>query len=269
MNPLADVDRALRWLRRKPASSRAVHEARKSLKQARAVLKLGRGSAVEAQCDRADLACRRAARALAPLRDDHVYAVTLENLLLRGAGELSREARAFGRNCSLRSRREEARALAGGVAFGRARAALRACPRVLGAAFARTVRATFQDGLRRSHRRVRRAYRDARSAPGKDRFHALRKAAKRLLHELERLPPRSRGPRAASIAAFRRLTDVLGDENDLALLRRRLTRAPDGGAPAEIRRFARKRQRRLRRRALGVAKRMFPKHGRGAARDWK
>lgn len=263
MNPLTDADRALRWLRRGPPSSRAVHEARKSLKRARAVLKLGRGTAVEAECARADSACRRAARALAPLRDEHVFAVTLENILERAADDLPREARAFGRTLGLRSRRTEARALAGGAAFGRAKAALRACPRGLGLAFARTVSASFEDGLRRSYRRARRAYRDARSSPGQARLHALRKAAKRLLHELERLAPRARGSRGEMISGLRGLADVLGDENDLALLRLRL--AADGGASAAIRRFAHKRQRRLRRRALRLARGLFSGRGRSVA----
>lgn len=265
MNPLTDVDRALRWLRRSPPSSRAVHEARKCLKRARAVLKLGRGTAVEAECARTDAACRRAARALSPLRDEHVFAVTLENILERAADDLPRAALARGRGLALGSRRTEARALAGGAAFGRARAALRACPRGLGPAFSRTVSASFEDGLRRSYRRARSAYRDARSSPGKERFHALRKAAKRLLHELERLTPRARGPRGALIAGLRRLTAVLGDENDLASLRLRLGRPPDGGAPAAIRRFARKRQRRLRRSALRLAKDLFSGRGRSVA----
>ncbi|MDD5304514.1 MAG: CHAD domain-containing protein [Elusimicrobia bacterium] len=258
MNPLTDVEAALRWLRKRPASSRGVHEARKSLKRARAVLKLGRSSSVERQSVLADDACRRAARALAPLRDDRVFAVTLEALLARGADDFSREARALGRDLALRARRAEARALARGAAFRRARAALRACARVLAPdVFARAVSASLEDGLRESYRRGRRAYRAARSDPGKGRFHALRKRAKRLLHELEGLTPRPRGARGATLEALRSLTKVLGDENDLALLRRRLARAPDGGAPAAIRRYARKRQRRLRRRSLVLAKRLF------------
>ncbi|MBI2788528.1 MAG: hypothetical protein HYX59_07600, partial [Elusimicrobia bacterium] len=72
MDPFHDVERARGWLRRKPPSSRAVHEARKSLRRARAVLRLGRGTAVAADCARASAACRRAARALAPLRDERV-----------------------------------------------------------------------------------------------------------------------------------------------------------------------------------------------------
>lgn len=258
MNPLTDVERALRWLRKSPPSGRAVHEARKSLKRARAVLKLGRGSAVGKGSVRADNACRRAARALAPLRDDRVFAVTLEMLLERGADDLSRAARALGRDLALRARRAEARALADGAAFRRAKAALRACPRAVAPdLFERAVSASLEGGLRKSYRRGRRAYRAARSDPGQGRFHALRKQAKRLLHELERLPPRPRGARAAALEALRRLAKVLGDEHDLTLVRCRLARAPDGGAPAAIRRFARKRQRRLRRRALVLAKGLF------------
>ena len=92
---------------------------------------------------------------------------------------------------------------------------------------------------------------------------SLRKAAKRLLHGLERLAPRARGPRAALIVGLRRLGNVLGDENDLALLRQRLSLA--GGASAAIRRLAHKRQRRLRRCALRLAKSLFSGRGRCVA----
>ena len=258
LDPLTDVERARRQLGKRPRSSRAVHEARKSLKRARAVLRLGRGSAVEKRCLGADFACRRAARALAPLRDTRVFAGTLEKLLERGTEDLSRKDRAFGRDLVVRARRAEASALADGAAFRRAKAALRACPRGLGpGSFGRAISASLEDGLRRSYRRSRRAYRAARSSPEKGRFHAIRKAAKRLLYELERLTPRPRGARGVKIEALRRLTKVLGDEHDLALLRRRLNRCPGEGAPAAIRRLARKRQRRLLRRALGIAKALF------------
>jgi CHAD domain-containing protein len=94
MNPMADVERARRWLTRSPPSSRAVHEARRRLRRARAVLKLGRGTAVERECARAGAACRRAARALAPLRDARVFAETLEDLLSRGGADLPAGPRA-------------------------------------------------------------------------------------------------------------------------------------------------------------------------------
>ncbi|MDP3542316.1 MAG: CHAD domain-containing protein, partial [Elusimicrobiota bacterium] len=93
MNPLREVARARRWLERRPASSRAVHEARVSLKRARAVLRLGRGTGVAAPCARARAACRRAARALGPLRDERVAAETLEDLLARGRRRLAPKAR--------------------------------------------------------------------------------------------------------------------------------------------------------------------------------
>lgn len=258
LDPWTDVERARRRLKERPPSSRAVHEARKNLRRARAVLKLGRGSAVEKNCLRADAACRRAALALAPLRDARVFADTLENLLERRGDDLSRSARAFGRNHAVRARLAEASALAGGAAFRRALAALRACPRAPDS-FERTVESTREDSLRRTYRRGRRAARGARSSRKKGRFHALRKAAKCLYYELEWLTPRPHGSRAATIEGLGRLTKALGDEHDLALLRRRLPRLRGGGAPGAIRRIARKRLRHLRRRALGIAKELFSK----------
>lgn len=260
LDPLVIVERARRRLLERPPSSRAVHEARKSLRRARAILKLGGGSAMEKNCLQAGDACRRAALALAPLRETRVFAVTMENLLERRADDISRSARVFGRDCAVRARRAEASALAGGADFRRALAALRACPRALGPdSFERAVEGTLEDGLRRSYRRSRQAARAARSSPKKGRFHALRKAAKCLLYELEGLRPRPRGAQAATIEALVRLTKALGDEHDLALLRRRLAQVRDGGAPGAIRRSARKRLRRLRVRALGIAKGLFSK----------
>lgn len=255
LDPPAEAERARRWLRKSPASSRAVHEARKSLKRARAFLKLGRGTEVEAWSGRAEEACRRAARALASLRDSRVFAAALDDLLEREAGDLPRSARVRGRALVLRARRDEASALARGAALARARSALRAFPgEPAPGRFARTVAASLEDGLRRSYRRGRRAYRAARSSPRRGRCHDLRKASKRLLHELEGLSPGPRGRRGAAITSLRRLTRILGDEHDMALLRGRL---PDDGALAALRRLARRRQRRLRRRALVVAKGLF------------
>ncbi|MCM2304605.1 MAG: CHAD domain-containing protein, partial [Elusimicrobia bacterium] len=85
---MIDVERARRWLTRRPPTSRAVHEARRRLRRARALLKLGRGTAVDRECARAGAACRRAARALAPLRDARVFAETVEDLLARRGEDL-------------------------------------------------------------------------------------------------------------------------------------------------------------------------------------
>lgn len=258
MNPLSEVERARRWLAKRPASSRSVHEARLCLKRARAVLRLGKGTPVEASCERARAACRRAGRALGPLRDERMVAETLEGL---AAKKLPREARDRVVALARRGRRAEARALSRGTALRRARAALNDVPLVPGpAAFDRAVGPALEEGLARSLRRARRGFRAARAAPGKRRFHALRKRSKALLHELEAL-----GPRAGSAAALedlRRLTRVLGREHDLSVLRERLDREA-GGAPACVLRLARRRQRKLRRRALVLAKGLYHSgHGR-------
>ncbi|MCR4294593.1 MAG: CHAD domain-containing protein, partial [Elusimicrobia bacterium] len=130
------------------------------------------------------------------------------------------------------------------------------------AAFDRAVGPALGKGLRRSVRRARRGYRAARAAPGKRRFHALRKRSKALLLELEALGPRAGG--AESIAELRRLSKVLGREHDLSVLRERLGREA-GGAPAAVLRLARRRQRKLRRRGLVLAKGLFSGRGRNVA----
>ncbi|MDP3542170.1 MAG: CHAD domain-containing protein, partial [Elusimicrobiota bacterium] len=140
-------------------------------------------------------------------------------------------------------------------------AALRACPREPGpAAFDRAVAPALARGLEKSLRRARRGYRAARASPGTRRFHALRKRSKALLFELEALAARERRPRAAAIAELRRLAKVLGREHDLSVLRERLD-----GAPPALLRLARRRRRKLRRRALVLAKGLFSGQGRNVA----
>ena len=258
MDPVADVVRARRWLERLPPSSRAVHEARKRLRRARSVLRLGRGTPVGRECERAGAACRRAARALAPMRDARVFAETLEELLARKGGELSAPAAARARALAVRARRSEARSLAQGAALRRAKSALGRRPRgPAPAAFDRAVEPTLKRALRKAYRRARRDLRAVRSAPLNDRFHALRKDSKALLHELEETRPRSE-----ALPRLRRLNDLLGREHDLAMLLVRLGRRKDG---AEIGRLARRRRRRLRRRALALAGDLYSRHGRNVA----
>lgn len=104
--------------------------------------------------------------------------------------------------------------------------------------------------------------RGARAAPGKRRFHSLRKRSKALLLELEALGPRAEN--GAALEDLRRLAKVLGREHDLSVLRERLGRDA-GGAPAAVLRLARRRRRRLRRRALVLAKGLFSSRGRNFA----
>lgn len=262
MNPLNEVARARRWLAKRPASSRSVHEARLSLKRARAVLRLGKGTAVEAPCERSRAACRRAARALGPLRDERMAAQTLEEILARRARKLPPRAVERGRALAERERRAESRGLARGAALRRARALLSAVPRAPGPAeFDRAVRPALGVGLRRSLRRARKGYRAARASPGKRRFHALRKRSKTLLLELEALGPGA--ARAAALADLRRLGKLLGREHDLSVLRERLGRE----APAAVLRLARRRRRKLRRRALVLAKSLFSRRGLNSVTD--
>jgi CHAD domain-containing protein len=86
---------------------------------------------------------------------------------------------------------------------------------------------------------VDRAYRDGRAAlaavgakPSAARVHDWRKRAKDLWYQLRLLEDAWPGLLEATVAEVHRLTEVLGDHHDLAVLREDLERRPEVGADA-------------------------------------
>jgi CHAD domain-containing protein len=224
----AALDAALR------ATPRAdVHEARRRCKMLRALLRLFTAALDPPARRAADAGIAKIANALAPARDAEVRRQTFD-ALLRGAGPKARtrfapvrtvlDAEAADGHHALPIRqREKVLAMS---------AALR--PRVIALRLDRHGWRALAPGLRRASRRGRRAMAEARHDPAPERWHDWRKLAKRLWYDLRLL--RNVRPRklATPIAQLERLTEHLGDEHDLIVLRQHIEAQTAAAMPAGL-----------------------------------
>ena len=202
------------------ALAEAVHSARKSLKRVRSALRLTRDALGDGAYRAENAAFRDASRRLSGARDSEVMLGTLDALAERYGDEISPDD--FGTlRAALRKERTAAHAkLSGGATTGEVLGDLRA-------ARARTASWPVDDvglaelgpGLRRAYRRGRKALDAAEAEPGDEALHELRKRVKDLwyMSELVRPAAPKRAKRMAGRASD--LSDVIGEDHDLAVLR--------------------------------------------------
>jgi CHAD domain-containing protein len=211
-----------------------VHQVRKRCKKLRGLVRLVRPALGEETYRRENAWYRDAARTLSALRDAEAMLETFDALLEDFADEV--DARSFAPVLdALRARRDalaerdaadlEARLerFAASLREGRERvAAWRLDAKGFDA---------VAGGLRKTYARGRRAMDEACAAPSAERFHEWRKRAKygwyhaRLLRGIWRRPMRARAKE------LHRLSDLLGDHHDLAVLRETLAAEPAAFAP--------------------------------------
>ena len=198
---------------------RAVHNARKAIKQERSLLRLARGAMPATDRRRENQALREAARELSGTRDADVMIATLDALADRFAGQLP--AKTFD------AIRDQFRPRSG----QRPSAALEArAVQELGALrvgvddwkLRRGGWKAIESGLLRSYTRGRNAFARARARRSTEDLHAWRKRVKDLWYHQRLLAPIC-GPGVRGQAKdAHRLADLLGDDHDLALLRQEL-----------------------------------------------
>lgn len=213
----------------------AVHTARKACKRIRAVLRLLRGALGEETFEAENRAVRDAARRLSNLRDARVAletaaalrqraqsdpaglgatptAVDLEPFWQRFEGLLAErlvhERQCAEREGALQAAHDELAAASRRVAVWRT---------------AGDPVASAAHGLRAGYERGRELYRLLLEEDDDERFHAWRKVSKRLLHHLTVLRVFQSGSLLVMHNASRKLCQCLGEINDLAVLRGRLT----------------------------------------------
>ncbi len=204
-------------------SDESVHSARKRLKELRALLRLMREPLSRTARRRENTALRDAARPLSRLRDAAVLLETLDDLTegqqdpspqslapLRGAlADVHREAITSTKTRSLRTRLAQWLSRFPTYPLRCTRSALDFTP--------------LLPGLRRTYRDGRRAMQSALDDPTDDRFHEWRKRAKDLRYELEFLTPLDAPTLRPLAKRAKRLTDLLGQDHDLAVLLAHLT----------------------------------------------
>ena len=241
----------------------AVHEARKSFKRMRAVVRLARDPLGDDVYRSENHAFRDTGRELSAARDAQVLRETLDDLTKRYGKEIADDTFAGLReslDADAQAAHERIAADAGAVEEVRAgldaardRVATWPLPEDEGASM-------LAPGFERIYKRGRGAFKAARQDPTDENLHELRKRAKDLWHAAQVLRPAS--PRRMKRLARRshQLSDLLGDDHDLAVLldaARERYRTLGRGELALLRGLVSRRRARLQRAALACGRRVY------------
>jgi CHAD domain-containing protein len=230
------LDKALELLTGEESASRdeAVHEVRKSLKKVRAVLRLVRAAIGESNYRAENTCFRDAARPLTTVRDAKILIETFDNLLEHFHGHVagrSFEATREALQANLRAVRREVLDEQG--AFAVTAATLRqARDRVKDWADLPNRWSAIGDGVESVHCQAAESFRAATNSPTVEKLHEWRKQAKYLRYQLEILRPLWPERMEELADEADRMTELLGDDHDAAVLRQKLTDDPErvGGA---------------------------------------
>jgi CHAD domain-containing protein len=201
----------------------AVHAARKAIKKERSLLRLARGAMPQQQRRRENARLREVARRLSDVRDADVMIAAAGELSERFAGQLP--ASTWEKIQShLEARRSAERSPGQGWADGPVVEELVSVRSGVGDWQLSTGGwQAFGTGLVRSYRRGRQACARARAGGQTDDFHVWRKRVKDLWYHERLLAPTCGATVAGHVAELDRLSDLLGDDHDLAVLRDKLT----------------------------------------------
>jgi CHAD domain-containing protein len=257
------IDQATALLRGRKITDGDIHSARKTLKKARATLRLMRPAIPERVFKRENVALRDVARPLSAARDAKVLLDSLNRLAKSYGGPAEQSIPAvFRRKLAL-----EQKARTSSVKGRQSKRAtlirsLRASHRRILTA---RVRANEWNeigvGLASVYRSGRKAMKQARKTQTPECLHEWRKQAKYLWHQLQLLEPISPGPIGSLGDQMHKLSDYLGDDHDLAVLREQVTshaeEFPPPGGPAALLALIDRCQDRLRARAFFAGRRIY------------
>jgi CHAD domain-containing protein len=257
-----DMASAARALSRPPPlADRAVHDTRKRLKEARAALRLLRRALGGPVYRRTNLELRDAARPLSVVRDAQARVMSFGTLTRRLDGRVDPGALEAARDALAHDRQTARRAVVGDESILRlARQAIdSARDRLRETSLPRRDWSVLGRGLRRVYRAARESFDEARRSPTSARLHEWRKRTKYLRHGLDFLRSTRSGEVRRLEERAHQLTDLLGDDRDLALLQRRLGSGSDipPAAVRALRPRIRERRAELRRKALALGRRLF------------
>ncbi len=272
---LEELDRAIGGLLAGSDIDIAVHEARKSMKRLRAVLRMIRDELGEERYRRENELLRNTARLIGPVRDSAVLMATVATIRTRFAAHLRRSAfETLEHNLARRHAEARARLVEDPVALRRvvyalrsARARYRVWPAEADPRERRRGRpaphsfATMRGGLHRTYRRGRTEMRIAEHEPTAHNFHWWRKRVKYLRHQIELLRPMFPEVLDGYIVALDHLGDLLGEEHDLAELVALVTEQPelcvDAAEVTLITALAEHRRSELQAEALAVGRKVY------------
>jgi CHAD domain-containing protein len=238
-----------------------VHSARKWIKKARATVRLMRDVLGEATYRRENAALRDAARELSAARDLKVLIEALDRLEKRSA---RRSSCATALRRILVSERDQLQKRSGSARrLASSRSKLRSVSeRALEWSTARDDDAKLiLHALRRIYRRGRRGLAASRE-PTTANLHEWRKEAKYLWHQLELMKPLAPRKLGTLIRRLHKLSDVLGEDHDLAMLSEKAHAHTAAFERTELRALLRcidQRRESLQSRAFALGKRSYKK----------
>lgn len=198
----------------------AVHDARKSLKKERSLLRMVRGSLPASQRRQENAALRDVARRLSIVRDADVMIEALEKIAERYVGQFPSSSVEAIRG-PLEHDRELARLelMASGAPEAAAEDLKSALARVDGWRLRAGGWKAIGPGLKRGYRDGRDAFALARKKPTAENLHEWRKRCKDLWYHLRLLEEIAPHTVNAYAKDAHLLSDLLGDDHDLAVLR--------------------------------------------------
>ena len=209
--------------RSKKEGDKIVHEVRKRLKEIRGTIRLVRGELGDRAFQRENRAFRDAGRPLSVVRDAAVLVETLDKVIKGSKGRAKKKGFAALRRALVEKQRE---------AQGKMKQQTRVVPGIVKSMRAARERVeqwpiesegweAIEEGLRRVYAAGRDAMRDAEEQGETDdeAYHEWRKRAKDLRYQLELLEPVWPVMIAPLAKRAKRLTDLLGEDHDLAVLR--------------------------------------------------
>lgn len=233
---------------------------RKSLKRARAMLRLLRTSMSGSSYRRENASLRDCSRLLGAVRDSRALLDTAAKLSARAASARERSLvsrlRTGLKHAHARARRNLCRYDSGMDSLRMAlqasyRRSNRWCVRAEG-------KRPVGDGTRRVYARGRAACARAQAHPTAQNLHELRKQTKYLYHQLEALEPLRPGLITALANRAHHLADLLGDDHNLAVLRTRIAHSTFGRVDrTRLRRLVDHEREKLDREALKAAGRIY------------
>jgi CHAD domain-containing protein len=237
----------------------AIHGARKDLKKLRAVLRLVRRELGRDRFRTEDRRYRDAGRLLSSSRDAEVKLETLAALGSHSSDSLAADASRWKQ--ALEAEREEVATAAGGEAsrqIDRARGLIAAgLDRIREWPFEGDSWRLMGPGLAKSYREGRRAMRRVRAKPSAENVHEWRKRVKDLWYQLRIVREAWPGLLGETVVQAHRLSDLLGDHHDLAVLEEDLAGRREVGERKAFKALIEQRQEELLADALELGGRLY------------
>ncbi|MGH8886592.1 MAG: CHAD domain-containing protein [Egibacteraceae bacterium] len=237
----------------------AVHDVRKRCKELRGLVRLVR-PAMAADHQQANAAFRDAARELSPIRDAHALLGTFDDLVAAHVDQIPSNGILWIRD-GLAAR---AQAASRGVADQDAR--IRRAQELLVRGRSRVDGWTFDNdfdvvcaGAAKTYSRGRKRFADSLEQPSDETFHEWRKRVKDSWYHMRILQDSAPSVLRPLADRLHDLSDVLGDDHNLAVLADQLRSYPDqfGGANADALVIIGSRRADLKRRALRLGARLY------------